>query len=81
MRINLLLFALYRDLTGVGELDVEVRDGASAGDALRELRARDDRFAALPERPVIAINREYAQLDECLRDGDELALLPPVAGG
>jgi molybdopterin converting factor subunit 1 len=81
MRINLLLFALYRDLTGVGELDVEVRDGASAGDALRELRARDGRFAALPERPVIAINREYAQLDECLRDGDELALLPPVAGG
>ncbi|CAN5841683.1 hypothetical protein BH23GEM9_BH23GEM9_03680 [soil metagenome] len=81
MRINLLLFALYRDLTGVGELSVEVRDGVSAGDALAELRTRDGRLAGLPERPVVAINREYAGLDARLREGDELALLPPVAGG
>jgi molybdopterin converting factor small subunit len=81
MRIRLLLFALYRDLTGVHELDVEVQDGADAASALAALRARDARFAPLPERPVIAVNREYALLDTRLRDGDELALLPPVAGG
>jgi sulfur-carrier protein len=81
MRINLLLFALYRDLTGVGELTVDVSDGASAGAALRELRLRDQRFGVLPERPVVAVNREYADLDAVLSDGDELALLPPVAGG
>jgi molybdopterin converting factor subunit 1 len=81
MRIQLLFFALYRDLTGVSELDADVRDGATAGEALEELRRRDSRFAALPERPVIAINREYALLHEHLTDGDELALLPPVAGG
>jgi molybdopterin converting factor subunit 1 len=81
MRINLLLFALYRDLTGVGELTVEVADGASAAAALNELRLRDRRFAALPERPVVAVNMEYAGLDAVLSEGDELALLPPVAGG
>jgi molybdopterin synthase sulfur carrier subunit len=81
MRIHLLLFALYRDITGVSELAVQVADGSTAADALAELRGRDDRFAALPERPVIAINREYALLDAALADGDELALLPPVAGG
>ncbi|HSJ25757.1 MAG TPA: MoaD/ThiS family protein [Longimicrobiales bacterium] len=81
MRIQLLLFALYRDLTGVSELDVQVPDGATAGVALADLRARDARFGRLPERPVIAINREYALLDAPLADGDELALLPPVAGG
>jgi MoaE-MoaD fusion protein len=81
MRINLLLFASYRDLTGVSELSVDVRDGASAGDALRELRQRDTRFAGLPDRPVVAVNREYAELHAPLSDGDELALLPPVAGG
>jgi sulfur-carrier protein len=81
MRINLLLFALYRDLTGVGELTVAVTDGSSAGAALRELRLRDHRFGVLPERPVVAVNREYADLDVVLSDGDELALLPPVAGG
>jgi molybdopterin converting factor subunit 1 len=81
MRINLLLFALYRDLTGVGELTVDVADGASAAAALNELRLRDRRFAALPERPVVAVNMEYAGLDAVLSEGDELALLPPVAGG
>lgn len=81
MRIRLLLFALYRDLTGVGELEVDVREGSSAAAALTSLREHDARFARLPERPVVAVNREYAELDVALQDGDELALLPPVAGG
>jgi sulfur-carrier protein len=81
MRVNLLLFALYRDLTGVSELAVHVADGATAESVLAELRTRDGRFQSLPDRPVIAVNREYAHLDTHLSDGDELALLPPVAGG
>lgn len=81
MRIRLLLFALYRDLTGVDELVVDVPDGSSAGAALSALRERDGRFARIPERPVVAINRAYALLDEPLHEDDELALLPPVAGG
>lgn len=81
MRIRLLLFALYRDLTGIDETEVDIEPGVSAGAALAVLRERDPRLARLPERPVIAINREYALLDAPLSDGDELALLPPVAGG
>jgi molybdopterin converting factor subunit 1 len=81
MRINLLLFAIYRDITGVGELEIEVAEGASAGTAVAWLRTSDSRFAPLPERPVVAVNREYATLETALSDGDELALLPPVAGG
>lgn len=81
MRIRLLLFALYRDLTGVGELDIDVQDGSSAAAALAKIRELDGRFARLPERPVVAVNREYAELDTRLVEGDELALLPPVAGG
>lgn len=81
MRIRLLLFALYRDLTGVDELVVDVPDGSSAGTALSSLRERDARFARIPDHPVVAINREYALLDESLHEDDELALLPPVAGG
>lgn len=81
MRIHLLLFALYRDLTGVGEMDIEVADGSSAAGAVAVLRSSSARFALLPAQPVVAVNREYAQLDAVLADGDELALLPPVAGG
>jgi molybdopterin converting factor subunit 1 len=81
MRIQILLFAVYRDLTGVGELTVDVAAGTDALGALAELRSRDRRFAALPDRPAIAVNREYADLGTQLHDGDELALIPPVAGG
>jgi len=81
MRVRLLLFALYRDLTGIGELDIDVSEGTTAAAALARLRADDARFTRLPERPVVAVNREYAQLDVRLNEGDELALLPPVAGG
>jgi molybdopterin converting factor small subunit len=60
MRIRLLLFALYRDLAGVGELDVDVAPGSTAAVAVSTLRQRDPRFTRIPERPVIAVNREYA---------------------
>jgi molybdopterin converting factor subunit 1 len=81
MRIQILLFALYRDLTGVRELTVEVAAGTDAFGVLAELRSRDHRFAGLPDRPAIAVNREYVDLGTQLHDGDELALIPPVAGG
>jgi molybdopterin converting factor subunit 1 len=81
MRIRFLLFALYRDIAGVAELELDVPAGTSAGAAVAHLRALDDRLQRLPERPVVAVNREYAELDAALQDGDELALLPPVAGG
>jgi MoaE-MoaD fusion protein len=78
MRVSVLLFATYRDFAGAGELMLDLPYGAKAQDAVAQLRARAPR---IPERPVVAINQEYSSLDDMLRDGDELALLPPVAGG
>lgn len=81
MHVRFLLFASYRDLTGVGEGRLELPAGATAGAAVAALRARGAAWSALPDRPVVAVNEEYARLDHPLADGDELALLPPVAGG
>lgn len=80
--VRLLLFAIYRDLAGGrGELEVEVEPGADVASALAAARALYPALARLPERPVVAVNRVYADLDAPLADGDEVALLPPVAGG
>jgi MoaE-MoaD fusion protein len=81
MHVKLVLLASYRDLAGVSELEVELPAGACAGDAVALLRSRSAAAATLPARPVVALNLEYASLDAQLSDGDELALLPPVAGG
>ena len=78
MQVKLLLFASYRDAVGANELTLELPAGSRALDAVARLR---DRCARIPERPVVAINLDYSSLDDVLRDGDELALLPPVAGG
>jgi MoaE-MoaD fusion protein len=78
MQVKLLLFASYKDAVGTSELTLELPAGARALDAVTQLR---DRHAGIPERPVVAINLDYSSLDDPLSDGDELALLPPVAGG
>lgn len=81
MRVRLLLFALYRDLAGTGELELELPEGATAAAAVAAARTRAAGLAGLPAVPVVAVNQEYARLDARLEEGDELALLPPVAGG
>jgi len=80
MRIRTLLFATYREMAGTDELEVELPVGATAGDLVTHLRARDG-LDRLPGEPALAVNQVYASLDTPLNHGDEVALLPPVAGG
>lgn len=81
MRVSLLFFASYRELTGADSAELELPPGATAADAITALRSRGGTLEALPARPAVAVNRVHARLEAVLNDGDELALLPPVAGG
>jgi molybdopterin converting factor subunit 1 len=80
MNVTVLLFASYADALGTGELDLSLPAGSTVADAVREVGRRPgaDR---LPPRPLVAVNEQYAPLDRELAAGDELALIPPVAGG
>jgi molybdopterin converting factor subunit 1 len=80
MRIRTLLFATYRELAGTAELELDLPAGATAADLVAHLRG-DRGLQALPHDPALAVNRVYAPLTTGLTDGDEVALLPPVAGG
>jgi molybdopterin converting factor subunit 1 len=81
MRVRSLFFAQYRDLAGADERVVELPAGASVGDLVRVLRAGDDGLRGLPAAPVTAVNMDYAPASTALADGDEVAFIPPVAGG
>lgn len=81
MRIRLLLFAHYRDVAGTGEVELDVPPGSTAADVVRILRSSGGGYAHLPEAPAVAVNMEYVSLGRAVSDGDELALLPPLAGG
>lgn len=81
MSVQALFFAAYRDLLGTSKLDVHLPEGSTVGDLVRALRARGAPFDALPRDPAVAVNRSYALATEPLRAGDEVAFIPPVAGG
>ena len=79
--ITALFFASYRDMVGASSLSVELTEGATVGDLVEVLRSRGAPFDALPAEPAVAVNRTYAFLDERLSRDDEVAFIPPVAGG
>lgn len=80
MRVKCLFFATYRDVAGAAELELELPENSTVSALVRHLRAQ---FAtsSLPTSPVVAVNQVYASLDTVLGDGDEVAFIPPVAGG
>ena len=81
MTVRLLYFAVLRDITGKSEADVSLRDGAKAAEVWQSLREMYSQLADYAKPPMIAVNETYASADTVLHDGDELAFIPPVAGG
>jgi MoaE-MoaD fusion protein len=75
------LFARYAELAGTTEVTLELPSPSTVADAVAFLRARIPGGPELPSRPLAAVNAMHALPDESLHDGDELALLPPLAGG
>lgn len=81
MLVTVRLFARLRELAGTAELTRELPDGSTA-EALWRILARDFPSMADYERAVsCAVNEEYARLTTVLKQGDEVAFLPPVSGG
>jgi molybdopterin converting factor subunit 1 len=76
-----LYFGVLKDFFG-GERDrVELAEGATVAELLALLRGRSADDLPVWKALAVAVNREYAGADTLLRDGDEVALLPPVSGG
>lgn len=81
MKVRLLFFAVLRDITGVAGRDLTLAEGTTAREVWQSLRSSYAKLADYTQPPMIAINETYATPDDVLRDGDELAFIPPVAGG
>jgi MoaE-MoaD fusion protein len=76
MQITVRLFAAVRERAGASRRDLDLADGALVGDVWPALALGDE-----PPGMAYARNREYADRAEPLRDGDEVAVIPPVSGG
>lgn len=81
MRVNVLYFGSLKDLFA-GERDsIDLPEGATVDSLLSFLRAQTSKQSDVWRTLAVAVNQEYAALSTMLREGDEVALLPPVSGG
>ncbi len=76
MRVVVKLFAGLRERAGTGERVLDLPDGALVEEVWSALGLGDE-----PAGLLYAVNREYADADRELAEGDEVALIPPVSGG
>ncbi len=81
MKVRLLFFAVLRDIAGADQRELTLAEGATARDVWQSLRDTYAQLADYVQPPMIAVNENYAAPETVLREGDELAFIPPVAGG
>jgi molybdopterin converting factor subunit 1 len=81
MRVTVRLFARLREIAGHTELARDVEPGATIGTVWRQLTREYPGFEPYARSISSAVNADYARMDTELRDGDEVAFLPPVSGG
>jgi molybdopterin converting factor subunit 1 len=80
MTLRVLLFASYADAFGAPSVSVDL----PAGTRVRDMLAHIQSMAAgkrIPDKPLVAVNKRYASPDQLLAATDEIAIIPPVAGG
>lgn len=78
-QVRVRLFGKYRDLAPGSWLELDLPPGATVGDLVSELHRQE--LGPLPARPVVAVNHRPAGDGVLLEPDDEIALIPPVAGG
>ncbi len=80
MEVQVLLFASYSEAFRAPSLAVTLREGATVRDLLAKVKEMAVGHS-LPPAPLVAVNQEYAEPGQVIRANDEVALIPPVAGG
>lgn len=81
MQVTVLYFAAARERTGRDREALELPAGATVAQLQAAIGERHSALAAVLGRMRIAVNQEFAEPGQALGEGDEVAVIPPVAGG
>lgn len=76
MKVTVKYFASMRDRMGRGDDTVTLEEGATVEQVWKQVSEEP-----LPENTLVAVNMEYTNVGQNLKDGDEVAFFPPVTGG
>jgi molybdopterin converting factor subunit 1 len=81
MKIKIKVFASIRDICGFHEKELIVSDSIKVNDVVDLFIKCNNELSAKKDNFLIAVNEEYCAMDMMLKDGDILAIFPPVSGG
>lgn len=81
MRVTVRLFGRLRELAGAGALSREADADATVREIWESLAREFPAFGPYATSVSSAVNADYVRMDATLKDGDEVAFLPPVSGG
>jgi molybdopterin converting factor subunit 1 len=78
--VTVQLFASYADLLGAPTVELPLTPGTTVQDLVQRIRSLPG-ASSLPAAPRVAVNRSFATSGQIIDPSDEIALIPPVAGG
>jgi MoaE-MoaD fusion protein len=81
MRVRVRLFAQLHEVVGEREVTLDLADGATVAELRTQLASRYPALGPHLANAVCAVDEEYVAPDRPLREGDDVALIPPVSGG
>ena len=81
MRIRVLFFGVLKDLTGISSDSPELPENSTVADVLDHYEHKLPRIREFMSSIAMSVNQQYASPEVRLKNGDEVALLPPVSGG
>ncbi len=81
MHIAVRLFSHLRDLAATEQITIELPEGSRVSDLLASVYREFPALAAADKTILVAAGVEFVQRDHALKQGEEIALMPPVQGG
>ncbi len=81
MTIKVLYFSSIKDKLKKSSEQINIPEGATLKDLIKLLKEKYPEIQENLDKAMFAINEEYAEKDKVLKDGDTVAVIPPVSGG
>ena len=81
MKVMVRYLASIREATGVKEEEIELPDGGTIENLIREATERHGMLKAQNRAIIVSVNGEFGEASRHLEPTDEVAMFPPVSGG
>ncbi|WP_457639327.1 molybdopterin converting factor subunit 1 [Persephonella sp.] len=81
MKVKVLYFSVIKDRLKKSSETVELKEGSTVSDLLNTIKTHHPEIEETLKNIMVAVNEEYASTETPLKEGDTVALIPPVSGG